>query len=355
VRKVIRSLVMLCAVGALVVTGVAPAAEGNAAAAAGPAGKVEKVRVHGSSLEGNLAGDDATRDVYVYLPPGYGKGRQRYPVIYFLHGFGVTAEVYKDAVLRIPAATDAVMGAGSPEFIIVMPDAFTRLGGSFYHSSPVIGDWETFIAKDLVAWVDSKYRTVARRDGRGLAGHSMGGYGTLNVGMRYPEVFAALYAMSSPALNLAPEAAATQTELKRMTPDMKAVPRGASFSNLAKSAAWAPNPLNPPFYFDLPFDTDGKPVPLVAEKWIANSPAVAVDQHVPALKSFRGLALDVGDQDGLREGNILLASALERRGVPHEFEVYEGTHGNKIGPRFIEKVLPFFARHLDTGKRRATR
>jgi S-formylglutathione hydrolase FrmB len=353
VAKVVRSLVMLCALGALMVTGVASAAE--EAAASGPAGKVEKVRVHGPSLEGNLAGEDATRDVYVYLPPGYGKGNKRYPVIYFLHGYGVTAEVYKDVVLKIPATTDAAMVAGSPEFIIVLPDAFTRLGGSFYHSSPVIGDWERFIAQDLVAWIDSKYRTIARREGRGLAGHSMGGYGTLNVGMKHPEAFAALYAMSSAALNIAPEAEATRTEHKRMTPDIKAVSRGASFSNLAKSAAWAPNPLNPPFYFDLPFDADGKPVPLVAEQWIANSPAVAVDQHVPALKSFRGIAVDVGDQDGLREGNILLVAAMERRGVPHVFEVYEGTHGNKIGPRFIDKVLPFFAKHLDAGNGRKPR
>lgn len=349
--KTLCSLAMLCTLALLVPAGAASAAESKDAAAAnaaakGPTGTVEKVRVHGPTLEGNLEGDDATRDVYIYLPAGYAKGSKRYPVIYFLHGYGVTADVYKDVVLKIPETTDAAMNAGAQQFIIVMPDAFTRLGGSFYENSPVVGDWERFIAKDLVAWVDKKYRTIARREGRGLAGHSMGGYGTLHVGMKYPESFAALYAMSPPAMNLAPDVHITRLERERMKPGIKAESRGTSYSVLAKSAVWAPNPQNPPFYFDLPFDTNGNPVPLVAEKWIANSPAVMVDQNVAALKSFKGIALDVGDKDDLREGSILLAAAMERREVPHQFDVYDGTHGNRIGARFIDKVLPFFAKHL---------
>jgi enterochelin esterase-like enzyme len=147
---------------------------------------MEKSRVESPALAGNLQGNDAQRDVHVYLPPGYAKGNKRYPVVYFLHGYAVTADVYVNDVLKIPAATDAAMSAGTPEFIVVMPDAFTRFGGSFYGNSPVIGDWESWIAKDLVSWVDKKYRTVARREGRGLAGHSMGGYGTLRIGMKYP-------------------------------------------------------------------------------------------------------------------------------------------------------------------------
>jgi enterochelin esterase-like enzyme len=343
--KAFRSFAIGCVLAAAVLPCAALSAEQKAAA-----GQVEKVRVHGTALDGNLAGDDATRDVYVYLPPGYTKGSKRYPVIYYLHGYGVTADVYKDTVLKIPASTDAAMNAGTQQFIIVMPDAFTRLGGSFYANSPVIGDWETFIAKDLVAWVDRKYRTIRSREGRGLAGHSMGGYGTLRVGMKHPEVFAAIYAASSPAYEPAPNAEATKKELARMTPGIRAESRGTSFSIMAKSAAWAPNPQKPPFYFDLPFDADGKQVPLAAEKWAANSPLLLAGQNVPALKSFRGIALDVGDQDGLRDANSQLDAELTRLGVPHEYEVYEGTHGNKVGERFIGKVLPFFAKHLAAAK-----
>ncbi|MEO6184876.1 MAG: alpha/beta hydrolase-fold protein [Steroidobacteraceae bacterium] len=310
-------------------------------------GKLEKIRVQGASLVGNLQGNDAERDVYVYLPPGYAKGNKRYPVIYFLHGYAVTVDVYVTAVLNLPAATDTAMSAGALEAIIVMPDAFTRFGGSFYSSSPTIGDWESFIAKDLVAYVDGHYRTLAKRSSRGLSGHSMGGYGTLRIGMKYPQVFGALYAMSSAVLLQAPNAETVKTQLARMTPDLKSESRSSTNGLQSQASAWASNPQNPPFYFDLPFDAEGKPVPLIAEKWIANSPLVTVDQNVPALKSFRGIALDVGNEDGLSVTNKQLDAALTRLGVAHTFEVYEGTHGNRVGARFTANVLPFFAKHLD--------
>jgi enterochelin esterase-like enzyme len=313
------------------------------------AGKLEKIRVHSAALTGNLQGNDADRDVYVYLPPGYARGKTRYPVVYFLHGYAVTADVYVNEVLKLPAATDEAMSAGTPEFIIVMPDAFTRFGGSWYSSSPVVGDWEGFITRDLVGYIDSHYRTIAKREGRGLAGHSMGGYGTWRIGMAHPETFGAIYAMSAAVLLQAPNAETTKTQRERMaaTPDMKSVPKSSTDGMQSQASAWAPNPQNPPWYFDLPFDAEGKAVPVIAEKWSANSVLVTVDQHVPALKSFRGIAMDVGNADGLSTSNTQFSEALTRLGVAHDFEVYEGTHGNRVGARFIANVLPFFARHLD--------
>ena len=341
--RVANILFGFCAAGLVLTAGIAPAA-----AAGQPAGTLEKIRVHGPALAGNLQGNDATRDVHVYLPPGYAGSNKRYPVVYFLHGYAVTADIYVNDVLRIPASTDAAMAAGAREVIVVMPDAFTRFGGSFYSNSPTIGDWETFIAKDLVAHIDGRYRTLAKRESRGLSGHSMGGYGTLRIGMKHPEVFAALYAMSSAAdTRTPPDAEASKTQHERMKGEIKAEPRSMSNGALAQASAWAPNPQKPPYFLDLPFDADGKPVPLVAERFIANSPLVMVDQNVPALKSYRGIMLDVGDQDGLQAGNARFAEALTRLGVSHQYEVYEGTHGNKIGARFVENVLPFFEKHLD--------
>jgi S-formylglutathione hydrolase FrmB len=310
-------------------------------------GKLEKIRVRSAALEGNLQGNDATRDVWVYLPPGYSSGSKRYPVVYFLHGYAVTADVYVNDVLKIPAATDEAMSKGTPEFIVVLPDAFTRFGGSWYSSSPTIGDWETFIAKELPGYIDGHYRTLARREGRGLAGHSMGGYGTLRVGMKYPQSFGAIYAMSAATLLNAPNAEASKAQIARMTPDLRSESRSSINGVQSQASAWAPNPQNPPWFFDFPFDAEGNAVPLVAEKWTANSVLVTVDQNVTALKSFRGIALDVGDQDGLQVGNKQFVDSLTRLGVEHSFEVYEGTHGNRVGARFIANVLPFFAKHLD--------
>src|SRR5699024_4087123 len=84
----------------------------------------------------------------------------------------------------------------SEEMIIVMPNAYNSFKGSMYASSATIGDWETFIAKELVAYIDSNYRTLPYVKSRGLAGHSMGGYGTIRLGMKYPEVFSSIYMLS---------------------------------------------------------------------------------------------------------------------------------------------------------------
>nr|PZN62240.1 MAG: esterase [Pseudomonadota bacterium] len=329
--------------------GLVPTAGIPPAAAAGqPAGTLEKIRVHGPALAGNLQGNDATRDVHVYLPPGYAGSNKRYPVVYFLHGYAVTAEIYANEVLRIPASMDAAIAGGAREVIVVMPDAFTLFGGSFYSSSPVIGDWESFIAKDLVGYIDSHYRTLAKRESRGLAGHSMGGYGTLRIGMKHPEVFGALYAMSSAVdLRTPPNEETSKAQHERLKAGIRPEPRSMANGALAQAAAWAPNPQRPPYFIDLPFDADGKPVPLAAERWAANSPLVFVDQYVPELKSYRGIMLDVGDQDGLLAGNTRFSEALTRLGVAHQYEIYEGNHGNRVGARFIGKVLPFFESHLD--------
>lgn len=306
-------------------------------------GTLDIIQVHGPSLEGNLEGDSATREVYVYLPPGYAGSGKRYPVVYFLHGYAATAQAYSERVLRLPAAVDEAIAAGAQEFIVVMPDAFTAYNGSMYANSPTVGDWEGFVARDLVGYIDANYRTLATRESRGLSGHSMGGYGTLRIGMKYPEVFGALYAMSSCCLlNQAPNEEAVNGQRQRMAEGNLSGAGGFANALLAQAAAFAPNPQNPPYYFDLPWQ-DGELQPLVAAKWTANSPLVFVDQYVPALQQYRGIMLDVGDKDGLEATNTQLAAALTRLGVAHGYEVYDGDHGNRVGERFVGKLLPFFS------------
>jgi len=227
---------------------------------AGKKGSWEKIKVHGKSLEGNLEGDSPDRDVFVYLPPGYATSpNRRYPVVYFLHGYAVHAETYWKS-LGVPAAADADIANGSAhEMILVLPDAFTVYDGSMFSNSPTTGDWETFIAKDLIAYMDSHYRTLANRDARGLAGHSMGGYGTVRIGMKHPEAFSVLYAMSSCCLMNDPQ---------RLLPGASAnqPPSGALAHALsAQAAAWAPDTQNPPAFFDLP-SKDGELQPLIAAK-----------------------------------------------------------------------------------------
>lgn len=309
-------------------------------------GIVEQISLFSPALENNLNGDDPQRDIFVYLPPGYEDGDQRYPVIYFLHGYAVGAPVYVEGVLNLPESVNDAIAQGADEAIIVVPNAFNRYGGSMYSNSPTIGDWESFVARDLVSHIDSHYRTLAKRESRGLAGHSMGGYGTLRIGMKHPDVFAALYAMSACCLmNQAPGEQAVATQLSRMEEGLQVEEGTFSNSMQAQAAAWAPNPQNPPYYFDLPYQ-DGEPLPLVQGKWTANSLLITVDQHVPALKQYEAILIDVGDEDGLEATNTQMAAALSRLEVAHHYEVYAGDHGNRIGQRFVDELLPFFSQHL---------
>jgi enterochelin esterase-like enzyme len=327
-------------------------------------GSLERIKVFGASLEGNLEGDSPERDVVVYLPPSYSsEPDRRYPVVYFLHGYSVGVEAYVN-MLKLPDMADNAIAAGAREMILVLPDALTVYSGSMYSNSPTTGDWEGYISKDLIEYIDSHYRTMADRNSRGLSGHSMGGYGTVRIGMKHPEVFSALYAMSSCCLMNNPVPAAPASKGARgqakspspppaksstqRGPAAKARGRtGGGFGNVlfAQAAAWAPNPMNPPQYFDLP-TKDGQIQPLIAAKWAANSPLVMVDQYVPNLKQYSAIAMDVGDEDTLRAMNLNLHEALTRLRIDHSFEEYDGDHGNRVTERFQNNLMPFFSQQL---------
>ena len=156
----------------------------------------ERITVHGASLEGNLEGDSPDRGVIVYLPPSYAKNpSRRYPVVYALHGYSINNEKWTTEI-HTPQTIEGAFATGTREMIVVLADAQTKHNGSMYSNSVTTGNWEDFISHDLVAYIDSHYRTIANRASRGIAGHSMGGYGTVRIAMRHPDVYSAFYAMS---------------------------------------------------------------------------------------------------------------------------------------------------------------
>lgn len=313
-----------------------------AAAIAAPAlARTEKLTVHSPAIEGNLEGNTPDRTVYVILPPSYDAAKKRhYPVVYFLHGYNSTADDYMRR-LQVDEVLKAA-GEGSQEMIVVVPDSMTKWGGSMYSNSPTVGNFEEFITTDLVGYVDGHYRTIANRYARGLAGHSMGGYGTLKLGMKRPDVFGALYAMNPccttprPAALADPKYEGWSEEQVRAAPWME---RG----NFAVAAAWSPNPGKPPFYADLA-TRGGKPDELVLAMWGANAPVAMVPQYLPSLRAMQAIAIDTGDTDFVRADDEAIHEALLKYGIAHDWELYIGDHGNKVPERFHTKVLPFFAK-----------
>jgi S-formylglutathione hydrolase FrmB len=310
---------------------------------------VERIKVRGAALEGNLEGNAVERDVLVFLPPGYAREKsRRYPVVYALHGYSIGAEQWGGEI-HVPRTIEGAFAQGAREMIVVLPDSKTRHNGSMYSSSPTVGDFERFVARDLVAYVDAHYRTMPRRESRGLVGHSMGGYGATRIGMKHADVFGSLYVMSpcclSPRGAGQPNGDLEKTVAGAKTPsDVSALPFGAR-AQLAAAAAWAPNPKAPPFYLDLP-TKDGVPQPDVLARFAANAPLAFIDQWVGNLRRYRGIAIDVGDQDGLRADSARLHDALDRYGIANAFEIYPGTHTSKVADRFQHHVLPFFHRTL---------
>jgi S-formylglutathione hydrolase FrmB len=310
-----------------------------------PAGlTVEEIKVHGASLEGNLEGNDVDRQVMVVLPPSYGRDKKRrYPVVYYLHGFAIDGRNFYN-YMHVPEAV-AHNAAKGQEFIVVVPDTLTKLGGSMYSSSVTTGDFKAFVAKDLVAYIDSHYRTIARRAGRGLAGHSMGGYGVWTIGMTYPEMFNAIYAQSACCVSPRVETVESAKKLTEVPLDAGVKADFGTRAALSSMVAWSPNPKNPPYFADPPYK-DGKVDPLVMALWANNSPLAMVPSHVWALKSYAAIGSDVGTKDGLIRDDTAIHEMLDRQGVPNTWATYEGTHTDHIAQRFDEVVLPFFATHL---------
>jgi S-formylglutathione hydrolase len=313
-------------------------------------GAYQRIKVHGKSLEGNLSGEPADRDVSVYLPPSYqGETSRRYPVVYLLHGytnsdigwFGPDARgSFANGNTMSATAGRAFTGGGVREVILVMPNAYTIYQGSMFSNSVTTGDWEAFIARDLVEYIDSRYRTIPERASRGLAGHSMGGYGTVRIAMKYPQVYSSIYLLSACCLtaNLNPNPQnSAQAEALKSVAEAKGAERGLA-ALLAEAAAWSPNPQNPPFYFDLPAK-DGKIQPAVVARWAANAPLAMVDQYASNLKKLR-IGIDVGDKDNLAASNRELNRVLRGYGIETAFEVYDGDHTNHIADRMERNVLP---------------
>src|SRR3954466_1927668 len=240
----------------------------QAPAAAPVLGTIDRITVHGKSLEGNLNGDTPDRPVIVYLPPSYhADAARRYPVVYLLHGYGLQAARWMTLFKIENGANQAMAGAGggvgtgerARDMIIVNPDAYSFYDGSFYSKSVTAGDWETFVADELVSYIDTHYRTLAKRESRGLGGHSMGGYGTIRIAMKRPDVFGSMYALSACcAMDKGEPTEQMTTAATYTTRDQVAALRYPNKGTLARAAAWPTNGKNPPFFPRLP-GKDGRP------------------------------------------------------------------------------------------------
>jgi len=325
-----------------------------------PSGKVVYERLYSSILE-NPGGEEPTRRVSIYLPPGYDKSADNYAVIYYLHGI-----TQQDSTLiaknGIDKLLDKAISTGKIKPVIfVMSDQYTLYRGSFYTNSSLTGKWSDFTAKDLVNYVDQNYRTIPFRESRGIAGHSMGGHGAIKLGMFFPDVFSSVYALSPYILDLESDYGIEGEAFKQAQKIEIRDTLIAGYKNLNANAivaagrAFSPNPNNPPFYADLPFTYEGDSLIVnykVLDSWKKNLPNEMINDYAENLKKLKAIKLDWGRDDfftHIPPTSRKFSQKLKELGINHYAEEYNGSHMDKVyteDGRFLNDMLPFFNTYL---------
>lgn len=311
---------------------------------AGGGGTVVTHSFRASSLEGNLLGDSPERNVQVYLPPGYGENpERRYATIYFLMGFGANADQYFNYYDRNGQILGQMIEAGQIEpCIIVSIDGNNRFGGSFYVNSPVSGNWEDYIV-EVVGQVDANFRTLAQRESRGLTGFSMGGFGSVYVGLRNAGLFNVVHAYS-PGL------------FGENGFDSSVWETWSNWSDvlLAYGSAFTPhsNPLDGnSFYFPNQNLSNSEIMEHWNQRWSHGygEMEIKVDAYLAETHRLAHIQIDYAENDDfvwLREGSRYLFQVLQNRGIPSGQRVVPG-YAHHIDSRVLQNYLyPIFAEHL---------
>ena len=307
------------------------------------AGRVEMRRIESDALRGNPLGDPHVRELPVYVPPG-DHGQDPLPVCFVLAGFtgrGQSALETHPWRRGFVARYDAAVAAGeAPPLLLVLPDCFTKLGGSQYLNSTAVGRYADHVLAELVPFVDTHYPTNGRR---AVLGKSSGGFGALHLAMQAPGLFQACGVVSGDCgfdLMFPPEFAACLRGLVPYGGDparfLEAFYRNPSLdgdghaviNTLAMAACYSPNP-EAPLGFDLPFDLhNGVLLGDVWQRWLRHDPIHAVTDHVDALRSLRLLHLECGlaDEFHLQWGLRRLVTKLSALGVRFDHEEHAGGH-----------------------------
>lgn len=327
--------------------------------AADTAGRLVPAQIQSTSFAGNRIGIAALRDVTVYLPPGYDESDARYPVIYYLSPFwedeAAPFAQHGARELFDAAIAEGVIGG----VIVVTADFGTPLGGSWYVNSPVTGNWEDFMVRELVPYVDAHFRTLANSESRGVAGDRMGGYGALRFGMRHPQVFGAVYALHPIGMGqgLQPMFSRPDWDLFARAGSIDEL-RADGFAQIFASIfqAHLPAPDRPPLFFDPPARrVDGRlEVDAALTRRLQDSFFLErqVGLYADNLKRLRGLKLDWGRGDTNPDHIVSLQAftrVLDEYAVPYEAEEYRGGFGDRnwgADGRIYSDMLPFFRETL---------
>jgi hypothetical protein len=312
-------------------------------------GILDRLVIESDALADNPLGDPERRPLYVYRPPGVELDHPRpLPSVYVIQGFTGQLDAWLN---RTPFERNMIerldlmfAAAECPDALIVFVDAWTSYGGSQFLNSSGTGDYLDYLADDVVPFVDERYPTAASRDHRGIAGKSSGGYGAMVVPMLRPDVFGALASHAGDALFEACYLAEFPRYARTLRDDFEGswellfermreadhfdYKRFGPFEAYGYAAAYSPDPDRPGRAL-LPFDAHGRLLDDVWAQWLAWDPVRMAPQHADALRSLRRVYLDAGRSDEyfLDLGAQAFAAELDKLGVQHTLELFDGKHG----------------------------
>ncbi|HEY6645335.1 alpha/beta hydrolase [Povalibacter sp.] len=328
--------------------------------AAAPSGsQVIGTELVSQALQGNRIGIDPKRTVMVYLPRGYDRSTQAYPVIYHFHSiFWSSPQMFEPDGAQ--AVFDRAVTSGTiGDFILVAADFTTPHVGTFYGNSETTGRWLDFISDELVPFIDRTYRTLPTRESRGLSGDLLGGHAALKLAMLHPEQFSAVYALHPVGTGKGLVPLATRVDWRKINrakswADLEGDVFAQVFVTMAQ--AYLPNPDRPPFYCDFIFELKEDTLVLNPrhEEQLVSTFFLdqLLKQHADALRQMSGIAFDWGRYDPNQDhvyANQSFTRELDLAGIEHFAEEYRGAAYDKnwiAHGRVEDRLLPFFGRHL---------
>lgn len=338
-----------------------------------PRGHIERIPHRSECLRSNPWGDPFERDLTVYLPPGYSESGEPYMVLWDLAAFtnsGPGHVNWRHHGENLPARLDRLIAEEAiPPVIVAMPDCFTSLGGNQYIDSPAVGRYASYLVEELIPLLSQRFNIGSRPRDRGVFGKSSGGYGALVLAMKYPGLFGAVASHAGDAgfeWVYRPEFPLAATRLQLAGGDIekflkqfwRARKRGkpdyAALLVLAMAATYDPDPENPE-RISLPFRLEDCELDEKRwNRWLRCDPVHMVEHHQDALKSLSGLYIDAGlhDEYNIQFGTRALAAKLEKLGIRHHFEEFEGGH---MGLDWrLDTSLPFITRALQEARAAGT-